>query len=51
MSMMTSQILKSVDFAQTQKFRYPKNETLLFLQIIKNGYLHVKSYFMEKVVL
>ena len=31
--MMTSQI--SVDFTKTQKFRYLKNKTLLFLQIKK----------------
>ena len=32
MPMMTSQILKSVDFTKTQKPRYLKNETF-FLQI------------------
>ena len=32
--MMTSQILKSVDFTKTQKSRYLENETL-FLQIKK----------------
>ena len=35
MLMMTSQILKSVDFTKTQKSRYLKNETLFFLQIKK----------------
>ena len=35
MPMMTSQILKSVDFKKTQKFRYLENETLYFLQIKK----------------
>ena len=33
MPMMTSQILKSVDFTKTQKSRYLENETLFFLQI------------------
>ena len=33
--MMTSQILKSVDFIKTQKPKYDENETLLFLQIRK----------------
>ena len=30
---MMSQILKSVNFTETQKFTYLENETLLFLQI------------------
>ena len=39
MSMMTSQILKFVCFAKTQKSRYLENETLFFLQIKKfNNY-------------
>ena len=33
--MMTSQILKFVDFAKTQKSRYLQNETPFFLQIKK----------------
>ena len=33
--MMTSQILKSMDFTKTQKSRYFENETLFFLQIKK----------------
>ena len=33
MSMMTPQILKSVDFTKTQKSRYLENGTLFFLQI------------------
>ena len=33
--MMTSQILKFVDFRKTQKFGYLVNETLFFLQIKK----------------
>ena len=35
MPMMTSPILKSVDFTQTQKYRYRKNEILIFLPIKK----------------
>ena len=33
--MMTSQILKFVDFTKTQKSRYLENKTLVFLQIKK----------------
>ena len=33
--MMTSQILKFVDFKETQKSRYLENETLFILQIKK----------------
>ena len=33
--MMTSQILKSVDFTKRQKSRYLQNESLFFLQIKK----------------
>ena len=33
--MMTSQILKSMDFAKTQKSRYLENEILFFRQIKK----------------
>ena len=35
MPMMTSQILKSMDFTKTQKSRYLENETSFFLQIKK----------------
>ena len=35
MHMMTSQILKSVDFTKIQKFRYLENKALFFLQIKK----------------
>ena len=35
MSMMTSQILKFVDFTETQKFKYLENKKLIFLQIKK----------------
>ena len=49
MFMMTSQILKSVDFTKTQVSQYLENETLFFLQI-KNfiNYIHIKGYFMAK---
>ena len=33
MPMMTSHILKSVDFTKTEKSRYLENETLFFLQM------------------
>ena len=35
MPMMTSQILKSVDFKKNQKSRYLENETLFLFQIKK----------------
>ena len=35
MTVMTSEILESVDFTKTQKFRYRENKTLFFLQIKK----------------
>ena len=54
MFMMTSQILKSVDFTKTQKSRYLDNETLFFLQI-KNpliahqGLLYGRNSFVAEV--
>ena len=56
MSIMTSQILKFVDFTKTQKFIYLENKTLFFLQIKKFIQIHqfrqlqlpIKSYFMAK---
>ena len=45
--MMTSQILKSVNFTKIQKSRYLKNETF-FLQNEKIHELHIKSYFIVK---
>ena len=36
MSKVMSQILKSVDFAKTQKSRYLENETILFCRIKKS---------------
>ena len=41
MLMMTSWILKSADFAKTQKSRYLENETL-------HIHIHIKGYFMTK---
>ena len=35
MSMVTSQILKAVDFTKTQRSRYLEKETIFFLQIKK----------------
>ena len=35
MPMVTSQILKSVDFTKTQKSKYLESETLFFIQIKK----------------
>ena len=49
--MITSQILKSVDFTKTQKSRYLGNEALFFLQIKKNDELNIKGYLMAKLVL
>ena len=37
MPMVTSQILRSADFTKTQKSKYPKNETLFFIQIKKKS--------------
>ena len=48
MPMMTSQILKSVDFTKTQKFRHLTNELVSFLQIKKNHELHTRGYFIAK---
>ena len=44
MPMMTSQILKYVDFTETQKSRYLEKEILIFLQIRK-GLLFFKNWF------
>ena len=48
MPMVTSQILKSVDFTKTQKCRHLENETLFFLQIKKIYRLHIKAFFTAK---
>ena len=52
--MMTSQILKSVDFTKTQKSRYLENKTLFFLQVKKfidytSGLLYNKNSFVAEV--
>ena len=45
--MMKSQILKFVDFTETQKSRYLENKKLFFLQT-KKFFLHIKGYLMSK---
>ena len=45
--MMMSQILKSVDFIKTRKFRYLENKTVFFF-LKKKSYLHIKGYFIVK---
>ena len=50
MPMMTSQILKSVNFT-IQKSRYLKNETLFFLQIKKIVNYPTRATLWQKVVL
>ena len=47
MLMMTSQILKSVDFTKTQKSRYLENETLFFFKK-KNSLIAHLDYFTAK---
>ena len=50
MPMMTSQIMKSVDFTKTQKSRYLENETLFFLKkIYIKGYFTAKNSFVAEV--
>ena len=49
MSMMTLHILRSVDFTQTQKSRYPEKETLFFLQINKLINYTSRATFLQKV--
>ena len=51
MSMMTSQILISVDFRKTQKPRYLKKETLFFLQIKKFINYTSRAMLSQKIVL
>ena len=48
MPMMTSQILKSVDFTKTQKSRYLENETSFFLQIKKSLITHLGLLYNKK---
>ena len=47
MPMMTSQILKFVNFTKTQKTRYLENETF-FSSNKKIHKLHIKGYFIAK---
>ena len=47
---MTSQILKSVDFTELQKSKYPENETLLFLQIKKIINYTSRATFLQIIV-
>ena len=49
MSLMTSQILKSVDFIRTQKFRYLEDKTF-FLQIKKFIYYTSRGALWQKTV-
>ena len=49
MPMMTSQILKSVDFTKTQKSQYLEHKTFSFLYIKKFiNYIHIKDYLTAK---
>ena len=48
---MMSQILKSVDFTKTQKYRYLKNETLFFLQIKNFINYTLRASLLQKIVL
>ena len=48
--MMTSQILKSLDFTKTQKSRYLENKTF-FLQIKKFINYTLRATLLQKIVL
>ena len=50
MPMMTSQILKSVDFTKTQTSRHLKNEILSFLQIKKIMNYTARVTLLQKIV-
>ena len=50
MPMMTSQILKSVDFTKTQTSRHLKNEILSFLQIKKIMNYTPRVTLLQKIV-
>ena len=50
MPMMILQILKSVDFKNTQKSRYIENKTLLFLQIKKSINYTLRTALWQKIV-
>ena len=49
--MMTSQILKSVDFPKTQKSRYLENETLFFIQRKETINYTSRATLLQKIVL
>ena len=49
--MMTSQILKSLDFTKTRKSRYIENETLFFLQVKKFINYTLRATLLQKIVL
>ena len=49
--MMTSQILKSMDFTKTQKSRYLDNETLFFVQKKKFINYTSRATLLQKMVL
>ena len=49
--MMTSQILRSVHFAKSQKSRYFDNETLFLLQLRKSVNDTAKATLLQKIVL
>ena len=46
--MMTSQILKFIDFTETQKSRYLESETFFFPSNKKIHSLHIKDQFMAE---
>ena len=46
--MMTSQILKSVDFTKTKQSRYLENETLFFIQVKKFLITHQRLLYDKK---
>ena len=48
MHMVTSQILKSVNFTKTEKSRYLENETMFFLQIKKSAITHQGLFYSKK---
>ena len=48
MPMMTSQILKSLDFTKTQKSRYLENEILFLLEIKKSLIKHLGLFYCKK---
>ena len=51
MPMMTSQILKSVDFTKMQKSRHLENETLFILQITKFINYSSRATLWQEIVL